>query len=238
MFLIIPQSISPSWEKFLTEDMLKRLEKIEQYIGTNYTPNNDKILRFLNTDLNSAKICIIGQDVYYQPGIATGRSFEVGGLNSWDAPFRQVSLKNIVRLIYKTYKEINEYENILKFSEIVKEIRDNKFPFLAPNQWFNSLEQQGVIFLNTYLTCEIGKPNSHKFIWQEFSKELLTYISYERPDLIWFLWGNESISKKQYINKGVLYHSRHPMLCSSKYHDDFLKSTCIKDTMNIVNWLG
>lgn len=235
---MLPQYISPSWESFLTEDILKKLNRIEHSIGTNYTPNNDKILRFLNTDLDKATVCVLGQDVYYQPGVATGRSFEVGGLNIWNTPFRQVSLKNIVRLIYKSYKEIYEYENIKKFSEITKEIDENKFPLLAPTQWFNSLEQQGVIFLNTYLTCEIGKPNSHKLIWEEFSRDLLTYISTKRPDLIWFLWGNEAISKKQVISNGVFFSSRHPMLCSSKYPEDFLKSTCFKDTMNLVNWLG
>ena len=28
------------------------------------------------------------------------------------------------------------------------------------------------------------------------------------------------------------------MMCSEKYEDDFLKSDCFKDTMNIINWLG
>ena len=32
--------------------------------------------------------------------------------------------------------------------------------------------------------------------------------------------------------------SRHPMLCSSKYDDDFLKSDCFIKTNHIIKWLG
>ncbi len=235
---MIQQNVSPSWEDFFTKDIIELLGKIEEEIGTNYTPTKDRILRFLTTDLDSMKVCIVGQDVYYQPGIATGRSFEVGGLWSWSTPFAQVSLKNIVRLIYKSYNDIIYYGDIKKFSEIVKEIRSNKFPILPPNELFSSLENQGVLFLNSYLTCEIGKPNSHRDIWSQFSIRLFNYISERRTDLIWFLWGNEAISKKQHISHGVFFESRHPMLCSEQYPNDFLKSNCFKDTMNIINWLG
>ena len=236
--MILPQSISPSWETFLTKDILKKLGEIENNIGTNYTPSKEKIMRFLKTDLSTATVCIIGQDVYYQPGAATGRSFEVRGLNAWDTPFKQVSLKNIVRLIHKSYNDLKSYQDIKKYLEILVEIDNNNFPILSPNKWFDSLEQQGVIFLNTYLTCEMGKPKSHRLIWEEFSTELLTYISSQRPDLNWFLWGKEAISKKPYIKNGIIFSSRHPMLCSNKYPDDFLKSNCFEDTKNIVNWLG
>ncbi len=235
---MLPKEISPSWKGFLTDEILTMLNSIEKQIGLNYTPSRDKILRFFTWDLNSAKVVIVGQDVYFQPGVATGRSFEVGGLNSWDEPFRQVSLKNIVRLIHKTYNGITRYEDILKFSQILSEIRDHSFPLLPPSQLFDSLEAQGVLFLNTYLTCEMNRPNSHRHIWEGFSKKLFWYISGQRPDLHWFLWGNEAISKAGYIQQGILSCSRHPMLCSDKYSDDFLKSTCFKDTMEMINWLG
>jgi uracil-DNA glycosylase len=235
---MLPDNISPSWCGFLTDEILSMLEAIEKQIGSNHTPAREKILRFLTWDLNRAKVCIIGQDVYFQPNVATGRSFEVGGLQSWEAPFRQVSLKNIIRLIHKTYRGITRYEEIAKFSQIVCEMKDQSFPLLPPAQLFNSLEAQGVLFLNTYLTCEINKPNSHRQIWEDFSRRLFGYISVQRPDMHWFLWGNEANSKAGYIHQGVLSCSRHPMLCSEKYPDDFLKSSCFKDTMGMINWLG
>jgi uracil-DNA glycosylase len=147
--MLLQINTSPSWNDFLTDEMIEMLGSIGKQIGSNYTPHRDKILRFLTCDLNKVKVCIIGQDVYYQPNVATGRSFEVGGLQSWDQPFRQVSLKNIVRLIHKTYKGITCYEDIYKFSRILSEIKDGSFPILPPPKLFDSLENQGVLFLNT-----------------------------------------------------------------------------------------
>lgn len=236
--MLLPQNVSPSWEGFLTRDILKELDNIEMAIDDNYTPAKGRILRILSTDLKKAKVCILGQDAYFQSGVATGRAFEVNSLNSWNSKFRQVSLKNIVRLIHKSYKEIEEYENIRKFSDILKEIDDGSFPIITPNKLFESYEKQGVLLLNTYLTCEINKPNSHRNIWKQFSIKLLNFISIKKPNLMWFLWGNEAISQRQYIGNGVFFESRHPMLCSSKYDNDFLKSNCFKDTMKTINWLG
>lgn len=235
---MIPNNISSSWDDFLDTETLKIINTIEERIGNNYTPTKDKILRFLTNDLNNMRVCIVGQDVYYQPGISTGRAFEVSGLLRWDIPFRQVSLKNIIRLIHKSYKGIEEYEEIKKYSMIASEIKSDEFAILPPSDLFQSLEDQGVLFLNSYFTCELGKPNSHRHIWEEFSHKVFKYISDKKPDMYWFLWGNEAASKKKYITNGIIYESRHPMICSVKYPDDFLKSDCFKDTMNIINWLG
>ena len=118
------------------------------------------------------------------------------------------------------------------------EIDNGNFSILPPNELFESLENQGVLFLNTYLTCKIGKAKSHRLIWEDFSVKLFEYISSRRPDLYWFLWGTEAQSQKQHIVKGTVCECRHPMMCSKKYNDDFLKSNCIKDTMHLINWLG
>lgn len=170
--------------------------------------------------------------------VPTGRSFEVGNLSSWSDKFRQVSLKNIVRLLHKNYNNIEDYSKIKKFSDIQKEIESGSFKILPPNKLFDSWEEQGVLCLNVYPTCEIGKPGSHKDIWHNFSIKLLNYISTTNPDISWFLWGKEAISHKEYILSGKIIESRHPMMCSVKYEDDFLKSNCFKDTMDKINWLG
>lgn len=236
--MLIPETYNHSWNNFLNEKIKKELNDIESKIGDDFTPSKDKILRFMNLDLNNVKIVILGQDPYKPEGVANGRSFQPDDLNSWSQPFKQVSLKNIVRLIHKTYNNITEYNKILSYKDISNEIKTGKFKLIAPKEWFNSLEKQGVLFLNTSLTCKINLSNSHKKIWENFSKELLKFMSSERKDLIWFLWGTESISNKQYISKGKIYESRHPMMCSEKYDDDFLKCECFKNTMDIINWLG
>ncbi|MBM7572505.1 uracil-DNA glycosylase [Aquibacillus albus] len=237
--MILPNDIHPSWSSFLTKDRLHELKDIEREIGNTYNPTNPKdILRFLSTDLYQTKVIWLGQDVYPAKGIATGRAFEVGHLTSWMESFRQVSVKNIIRLIHKNYNGINHYEQIKRFEEIKQEIEQQQFPIKAPQQWFDSLEEQGVLFLNTSFTCEIGKANSHKHIWETFSKRVLRYISEVNPSIYWFLWGKEAKLNKQFISNGVFFESRHPMMCSKKYEDDFLKSSCFLNTWDEINWLG
>lgn len=229
----------PSWENFLTEDIRNEIEIIENSIkNESINPEPENVLRFLNNDLYSVKVVILGQDPYPEKNRATGRAFEVDDLEEWTDKFRQVSLKNMIRLIYKSYNHIENYSEIKKFSDIQKEIISGKFKILPPSQIFKSWEKQGVLLLNTYLTVKSGETGSHIKLWENFSEELLKYISSHNPNIRWFLWGRQAEEKSVYITSGVKYISRHPMMCSDKYDDDFLKSNCFKDTMNEINWLG
>lgn len=237
--MFLSEQVHPSWTHIINDEFLLELHKIESLIGDNFNPSNPKdVLRFLSVDLNKVKIIWLGQDVYPMEGVATGRSFEVGGLKEWTNSFRQVSLKNIIRVIHKAHYRITSYKDIKLFSEIQKEITDGTFPILKPNEWFDSLETQGVLFLNTSFTCEIGIPNSHKLLWENFSRIVLNYVSNNSPNVVWFLWGKEAVTQKQNIHKGIFYESRHPMMCSEKYMDDFLKFSGFYETKHIINWLG
>ena len=237
--MLLPDSIHPSWNDFLTEEIMQELENIERCIGEDCNPSNrQQILRFLAIDIKKVRVIWLGQDVYPMKGVATGRSFEVGTLESWQQPFKQVSMKNIIRLIHKDYNNIDDYHEIKSYEEIKKELAAGTFQMQAPKKWFDELEKQGVLFLNTSFTCEPGKPNSHKSIWADFSSGVLSYISRTNPEIVWFLWGNEAISNKVFIEQGIFYESRHPMMCSVKYENDFLKFDGFRKTMQMINWLG
>lgn len=239
--MLIGKKYSRTWHELIAKEA-NELEKIEKLLGQNYTPSNENILRFLNNDLYNIKVCIVGQDPYYSVEnnnlVACGRAFQPDNLISWNQTYRQVSLKNIIRLVHKTYRNIDEYEDILSYKSVAKEIDEGKFAIKKPKEWFDSLEKQGVLFLNRYLTTEIGQPNAHRNIWDNFMKNVFGFMDEKRPDLIWFLWGNEAQRITEFIKHGKIYKNRHPMMCSKKYEDDFLKSECIKNTMNIINWLG
>lgn len=240
--MLLNNSRSESWNDFLTKDVIETLNGIEREIGENYAPEGNNVLRFMENDLDKIRICIIGQDPYYsvEKGelVANGRSFQPANLADWAEPYRQGSLKNIIRLIHKTYAQIEDYKDIKKYREIVLEIKSKEFDIKNPQEWFDSLEKQGVLFLNRYLTTEIGTPNAHREIWNVFGAEVFRYIDKMRPDMIWFLWGKEAIACSLYIENGTIYECRHPSRCSSKNEDDFLKSNCIEETRNIINWLG
>lgn len=234
---LFPDNIHHSWSDFLTGERIRTINEIAERIGENVNPEYKKVLRFLEVDLSNVRVVILGQDPYPEKGVATGRAFEVGGLKTWDQPFRQVSLKNVIRLIHKSYNNITEYGDIFSFEEIKKEIKEGRFPILPPDRLFESWEKQGVLLLNTSFSCIPGSPESHAFLWKDFSRELIEYIS-EKYSLYWFLWGKRALSMKPAIKNSVFFLTRHPMMCSPKYEDDFLKSDCFEKTRHVINWLG
>lgn len=236
-------NIHNSWKSFLTSDILDLLITIEKSISIPVTtPKENLVLRFLEMDIAKIPVVILGQDPYPQEGVATGRAFEVNGLNSWHDKFRNVSLKNILRAIYKAY-----HNKELKYSEIQTFLNegdrfpmDGDFTILPPNQLFKFWsEQNNVLLLNTAFTCEIGKPNSHTKIWASFTQALLIYIAQANNNIIWFLWGNNAQQVVENINIENKIETAHPMMCHQRKNDIlFGEVNPFKTTKNIVNWTG
>ena len=231
-------ALHKDWKPFLSEKILKLTKKIESEVLQDgcYTPSSDKVLRFFEFPLGTAKIIILGQDPYPQPGVATGRAFEVGNLMSWDQPCRNISLKNILRAVYKAYRgEVITY-NVLK-SEI-----SCGFPVLPPNELFSWWESQGVLLLNTSFTCKPGFPGSHRKVWEGFSRSLLRYINGFIPDVTWFLWGSHAKDITSHLKISQSIVTMHPMMCYDKpgREGDFLygEKNCFEPFVNIVNWTG
>lgn len=227
--------IHSSWDTFFNEDIINELNNIENLIGDDYNPDSDKVLRFATVDLNKVKIIILGQDPYPQKGIPSGRSFEVQGLNSWLDKFKQTSLRNILRNIYKSYTG-----QLISMTDIRNKIKSGEFEILPPNEIFNYWESQGILMLNTYLTCKIGEPGSHRKYWDKFSKKLLKYIVSNNSNIIWFLWGAEAKSNISILGNQKTYTSNHPMMSNPKNKDDFINCKCFEDTMKTLNidWIG
>lgn len=236
-------SIHESWNPFLSDEIVDLIKNIESTLKLeNTTPKQNLVLRFLEMDLNQIPVIILGQDPYPQDGVATGRAFEVNGLNSWFDKFRNVSLKNILRSIYKAY---NSEE--LKYSEILKKLNEgdrlpmeDEFRILPPNQLFKYWwESENVLLLNTAFTCEIGNPNSHTKIWSAFTQELLTYIADNNKNATWFLWGNNAQNVVADIQIERKIETSHPMMCYQRDNDIlFGKINPFKETKDQVNWLG
>ncbi|MCD4834864.1 MAG: uracil-DNA glycosylase [Bacteroidales bacterium] len=239
VFLDSIDNIDNSWNDFLSSELVTLLKNIEKNIlesKQKFTPETDKVLKFLKVPLADVKVIILGQDPYPQDGVATGRAFEVDSLKSWNDKFSNISLKNIIRAIYFAYN--NEY---LKYSEIKDKI-GKTFLLKPPYELFVEWEKQGALLLNTSFTCEIGKSNSHEKYWNIFTMSLLKYISKANPDIIWFLWGNNAKSIVADINIEKKIESMHPMMCYKKQgrDDDFLfgKINAFKETMSLIDWLG
>lgn len=229
--------IHNDWRPFLTKEIKSNLVKIEsEILKGDYTPVKENVLRFLELPLNSVKVIILGQDPYPQPGVATGRAFEVGTLKSWNEPFKNISLKNILRAVYKAHSG-----EVIKYNELKTKF-DNEFPVLPPNKLFKHWEKEGILLLNTSFTCEPGKPGSHKIIWEEFTEKLLNFINKSQNKIIWFLWGTHALEATKNLEIKNKIVTQHPMMCYDKAgrDTDFLygKINCFKELKNEIDWTG
>lgn len=229
--------IHSDWLPFLCEDILHTVATVETDVcKKDFTPSSGRVLRFFTLPLSSAKIVILGQDPYPQAGVATGRAFEVGTLQSWNQPFQNVSLKNILRSLYKAYTG-----SIITFSQLRERIYSD-FPVLPPYQIFTHWENQGVLLLNTSYTCEQGKPGSHKALWEDFSHRLLSYIAEKAPHITWFIWGNHAAQAIKETGVRNVIATMHPMMCydSPGRSKDFLygKNNCFEPFNAEIDWTG
>ena len=107
---------------------------------------------FTTTPLKSVKVVIVGQDPYHQPGQAHGLCFSV--LKPVPPP---PSLKNM-------------YKNLAN---------DQKLNFKIPSHGdLSHWAEQGVLLLNSSLTVEDSKPNSHaKCGWQDFTDQIIDIVN-------------------------------------------------------------
>jgi uracil-DNA glycosylase len=140
------QSISCNMVDLLDETILKVIQT-----GQKSCPDHpSKILKCLSVNPDDVKVCLMGQDVYPQPGISTGYAF--GCNDKW-----QPSLNIIVR---ELGIELGDDSIVERFDGTLK-------------PWVD----QGVLLLNSSLTCEQWKPNSHYQIWNPFMIQLLKILN-------------------------------------------------------------
>lgn len=198
-----------------------------------YIPKNEYIFKALRSSISSRKVCILSNEPYSQGEIATGLAFEVKN-TSWVNHEINISLKNILKLLYKTYN--GKMEDIEK---IRKEIGHNEFNILPPNELFKSWEKQGVLLLNSSLTAIEEKTGEHNKFWHPFTRDLMEYISAKNENIVYLLWGKDAEQFEKNILNGEIIKSNHPAKDGhSEGEKDFLKGDFFEKTKDIINWLG
>ena len=229
-------NIDESYRDFFN---IEKVSNIQNFINNlnfeskEYTPSEEKIFRALEMKIEDIKVCILGKDPYFQKGVATGLAFEVNK-DSWNDESINTSLKNILKLIYKTYTgEINDINYIRKM------IENNKFNILSPNLLFESWMKQGVLLLNSSLTTLVGSAGMHHKFWTPIVKELIEYISSKNNNITYLLWGNDAIIFEKNILNGNIVKHNHPAIVGKLDNpNDFMNGKSFEATKNIVNWKG
>lgn len=149
----------------------------ETYSKEKCCPDNiSKVWRaFRYCSYEKCSAVILGQDVYPDPKYATGIAFGIP----------------------KGIKPMPPSLEVLKEAAVDFEIPHKNIIF---DETLESWESQGILMLNTALTCKQGIPNSHSLDWKNFIKNFLKRLSSLRSEIIFVLMGNNAISMKQYLD--------------------------------------
>ena len=184
--------IGNEWDNLLKEEFNKEYFKNlmvfvkKEYKEKTIYPKQNEVFNALRyTDYNDVKVVIVGQDPYHEPNQAEGLAFSVK-----DEVQKPPSLVNI-------FKELESDLNI---------------PFPKKNS-LKPWTYQGVLLLNTVLTVEEHKANSHKDKgWETFTNEVIKKINEKKEPVVFILWGTPARKKKEFITNKIHYivESPHP----------------------------
>ncbi len=204
------KNVKKSWKKilkkYINDDDIEKLYKNK----TTFPKINNIFEAFKYFDFNETKLVFIGQDPYINYKIinneiipqATGLSFSVP--EEFPIP---PSLKNIFIEIKNSYPDfiIPENGNLIKW-----------------------VVEEKILLLNTSLTVEKNKSNSHQTFWRNITDNIIKDISDNHPNTIFLLLGNNAKSKKKYINqkKHIIIEGVHPSPLSS--YKGFFNSNIFK----------
>ena len=148
------------------DKILETLYKLRED-GKRFTPPLKQVFKaFEECPHDKLKVIIIGQDPYPYLGVADGLAFSCSMTDKV-----QPSLKNIFEAIeYTIHQEWPTYQD----------------PNLV--RWAN----QGVLLLNSALTCQVDKIGSHYPIWKEFIAYTMDILNYTDSGLIFVLMGKQA----------------------------------------------
>ena len=191
---IVLKPIHPKWDTILRSPINRNVfgektyvELLSETLGNIVSRNEklvpdspSKILRCLQEDPDNIKVVILGQDPYPEPGVATGLAF---GVNNGSKV--QPSLNIMLRELQLEYPEfmIDTFDTSLE-------------------SWAN----QGVLLLNTALSCKQFTPKSHTVIWHPFMSALISILNdfkitrKEQSSLVFVFLGQEASKFKDNVS--------------------------------------
>jgi uracil-DNA glycosylase len=177
-------SLPEGWKEALVEceEVLGKLS-VSLETGGAFLPAREQIWSALEkTPLDHVRVVILGQDPYPTPGHAHGMAFSVlDGVRPLPP-----SLQNIRKELVADVGGCSGQGSLLHWAE------------------------QGILLLNTVLTVEPGKPQSHaKMGWEAVTDCILRLIAEQGRPIFFVFWGKSAQAKKKLL----------PALCPHRVHE-------------------
>uniref|UniRef100_A0A3Q3KVU9 Uracil-DNA glycosylase n=1 Tax=Labrus bergylta TaxID=56723 RepID=A0A3Q3KVU9_9LABR len=177
---LTPPGFGESWREALSAEFGKSyFKQLMRFVSEEreqcdvYPPAEHVFTWTQMCDITEVKVVILGQDPYHGPNEAHGLCFSVK--QPVPAPPRTFT-KNCCRTL-KAFSSPG-HGDLTKWAK------------------------QGVLLLNAVLTVRAGRPNSHKDKgWESFTDAVVQWLSNNREDLVFMLWGAYAQKKGAAIDR-------------------------------------
>lgn len=180
--------LKTDWKDYLRDEfnkpyMLALQEFLKEESKTHQIAPPEDYYRALNlVSRQQTKVVILGQDPYPTLGHANGLAFAVN-----EGVKRPKSLQNI-------------------FKELSSDLNTG----VPENNTLLGWTRQGVLLLNTVLTCRVGEPMSHRGRgWENFTDEVIRQLNQKERGVVFILWGKPAQEKIKLIT-----NPQHPIIQS------------------------
>ncbi|MCI7266012.1 MAG: uracil-DNA glycosylase [Anaerovibrio sp.] len=180
------------WGQYLKEEMAQPYyRQLRQFLIGEYStkqvyPDMYSIFNALHyTSYAETKVLILGQDPYHEPGQAHGLSFSV-----------QPNVPPPPSLV-----------------NIFKELETDLGCTVPNNGCLEPWARQGVLLLNTVLTVQAHRANSHRDKgWEIFTDKIISLLNQREKPVAFILWGSPARRKKAMITnqQHFIVESPHP----------------------------
>ena len=192
IFKLMPKDWVDAIGETKVTDHLKPIDQfLKKQKNKTVFPETQNVFNAFNlTSFENTKVVVLGQDPYHGSGQAHGLAFSVQ-----DECKFPPSLKNI-------FKELESDVGV-------------QMPMTGN---LTNWAKQGVLLLNTVLTVESAKANSHKSIgWETFTDDIIKVISNQKQEVVFVLWGLPAGKKSKLIDedKHLILKCVHPSPLSS-----------------------
>ncbi len=177
-------ALQPEFKKPYYKELFQKVN--EAYRTQRVFPPADDIFNaFHLTPLKNVKVVILGQDPYHEEGQAHGLCFSV-----------------------KPDVEIPP-----SLVNIYQELHDDLGCTIPNHGYLKKWAEQGVLMLNTVLTVQAHRANSHRGIgWEEFTDAAIRALNEQDRPIVFILWGRPAQMKKKMLTnpKHLILEAPHP----------------------------
>lgn len=168
--------------------LLQKVADLRAQGTTIYPAQQDIFAAFAHTAWHEVRVLIMGQDPYHGAGQAHGLAFSVSEHTKIPP-----SLRNIMAEVARTQGASSALS--------------------VPSPCLIRWAKQGVLLLNTVLTVEAGKPESHKaFGWQDCTTAVVAALAARQKPLAVLLWGAAAQTYLPYFSAAG---AGHLVLCAA-----------------------